>query len=109
VHLDALGHQPVAGTAGFEELGVHVLRHGDGAVAVADRRMDDVQQRHGRAAVRRPDGVEQLRADRHRGPRVAGAHLLESDPQMRRQGVGRQLCEQRCDDVRSSIGHDQRL
>ena len=67
VQLDALGDQPVAGAPGGEELGVHVLGDGHRAVAVAHRRVDDVEQRHRRAAVRGADGVEV------RGPTVIEA------------------------------------
>jgi hypothetical protein len=113
VHLGALGDQPVARPAGGEELGVHVLGHRDRAVAVADRRVHDVEQGHRGAAVRGADRVEQLRAHRHRRAGVAGPHLLQPDPQQLGQRVGGQPGEQRGGDVgsvvRSGIGHDRRL
>jgi hypothetical protein len=109
VHLGALGDEPVAGPARGEELGVHVLRDRHRPVAVADRRVDDVQQRHRRPAVRHADRVEQPGSDRHRGAGVPGADLLEDDAQVPRQWVGREKTEQLGWDVVLRVRHDRTL
>ena len=56
------------GFPGGEELGVHVLGDGDRAVAVAHGRVDDVEQRHGGAAVGGADRVEERRGRRSSTP-----------------------------------------
>jgi hypothetical protein len=109
VHLDPLGLQAVAGAAGGEELGVHVLRDGHRAVTVAHRRVDDVEQRHRGPAVRGADGVQQAGLHGHRRAGVAGADLLQRDAQMGRERVGRQAREQLGWDVVLLVRHDRTL
>ena len=73
---------------------MHVLGDGDRAVAVAHRRVDDVEQRHRRPAVRGADGVEQVGRDGHRRAGVAGADLLEGDAEVGGERVGGEPGEQ---------------
>jgi hypothetical protein len=109
VHLDPLGLQLVTRPAGVEELGVHVLGDGDRAVAVADGGVDDVEQRHRRAAVRRADGVEMGGPDGHRRPGVSGPDLVERDAQVRRERVGGEPGEELGWDVVLRVRHDRTL
>ena len=58
------------------------------------RSVDDVDERHHRAAVRGPGGVEQAVGDRHTGAGITRADVLEDDAQQVGHGVGGEIGEQ---------------